>query len=173
MKLRMMFDDKSSDVATESAEALALDFDVASELESMSSPSRSDGLTMPLSSVIHRAVDLVKRGWAHSAMARDLNGNSVDALGMRASHYCAVGALRRALAEAGSEDPEGDARNIGEPLAGVESDLMAFNDYPIRQHQCLGIKPRPQDMRGEHVVALFEEHANCTRIRERFDGPSR
>ncbi len=77
------------------------------------------------------------------------------------------------MAEAGSEDPEGDARNIGESLAGVESDLMAFNDYPIRQHQCLGIQPRPQDMRGEHVVALFEEHANSSRVRERFDRRSR
>ena len=165
-----MFDDKSSEVATESA-ALALGFDIPDELAKgpVSSKSRSDRLKMPLSAVIHRAADLVKRGWAHSAMARDLNGNSVDALGMRASHFCAVGALRRALAEAGSEDPEGDARNIGDSLAGVESDLMAFNDYPIRQHQCLGIKPRPQDMQGGHVVGLFRQYAGDARVRERFD----
>ena len=166
-----MFDDKSSNFTAESAEALTLDFDTSNERENapVSSESRSDRLKMPMSAVFDRAADLIKRGWAHSAMARDLNGNSVDALGQRASHYCAVGALRRALAEAGSEDPEGDARNIGESLAGVESDLMAFNDYPVRQHEYLGIRPRPQDMRGEHVVALFEEHADSTEVRERFD----
>ena len=166
-----MFDDKNSSLATESADALTLDFDTSDELEKASAPSRSrsDRLKVPLSAVFDRAIDLIKRGWTHSALARDLRGTSVDALDMRASNYCAVGALRRALAEAGSEDPEGDARSIGESLAGVESDLMAFNDYPIRQHQCLGIQPRPQDMQGEHVVALFEEHADSPRIRERFD----
>ena len=166
-----MLDDRSSNTATDPAEALALDFGVSKKLEQSpgSSRSRGDRLKVPLSTVIDRAADLIKRGWTHSALARDLRGNSVDALSQRASHYCAVGALRRALAEAGSDDPEGDALTIGESLAGVESDLMAFNDYPVRQHQCLGIQPRPQDMRGEHVVALFEEHADSTRIRERFD----
>jgi hypothetical protein len=50
--------------------------------------------------VFQDAAALVEDGWTQGHMARDADGDMADALGDRATCWCALGALYRALRDA-------------------------------------------------------------------------
>jgi hypothetical protein len=78
--------------------------------------------------VFQDAAALVEDGWTQGHMARDADGDMADALGDRATCWCALGALYRAVGD------DGDLfRNVSVTLARqIGTAVPIWNDAPDR-----------------------------------------
>lgn len=78
--------------------------------------------------ILDKAIEILRRGWTKSAMARDEHNCDVPVESRYARTFCFFGALHRANFELEYPSTNPDYSELIKFVHGLDNDMVAFND---------------------------------------------